>query len=64
MGLDNENGRSRLCLVGNLPVVMFTTFYAYSAKAAAVGMFLRFLRLGVLAFEIGERHESIGSQPD
>jgi hypothetical protein len=33
-------------------------FYAYSAQAAAVRMFLRFFGLGVLAFEVGERHSS------
>jgi hypothetical protein len=31
-------------------------YHAYSAKAAAIRMFLRLFQLGVLAFEVCERH--------
>jgi len=38
------------------PVVDVFKLYAYSAKAAAVRMFLCFFGFGVLALEIGERY--------
>jgi hypothetical protein len=45
--------------------LFLSSWESVQRQAAAVGVFLRFFRLGILAFEIGERHiQRFVTEPD